>query len=142
MFLQANSNIGGSWEGASLLAPISPNPRPPRILIHSFQHKKNLKSRACSTTTESPGNPPQSSNSIFVITGGAFIAFEQMQNEEKDGSASATFWDLSYELLGGGIPSSSEYKALFAKHGFTDITITFTQEWNEVDIIYARKARK
>ena len=86
-------------------------------------------------------------NSLILIkftcdTGGAFIAFEQMQNEERNGSVSATIWDLSYETLGGGIPTPAECRDLFTKHGFTDITITFTQEWNEVDITYARKTPK
>ena len=65
-----------------------------------------------------------------------------MQNEDKDGSVSATVWDLSYETIHTGIPTPAEYRELFEKHGFNDVTFTFTQDWNETDIIYARKVPK
>ena len=63
-----------------------------------------------------------------------------MQNEDRDGTISATIWDLFNSTFNTSIATPSEYKALLSKHGFSDITFTFTQEWNEYDIIYAKKA--
>ena len=78
----------------------------------------------------------------LYLAGGAVLALEQMQNEEKDGSISATLWDMSYLQLGGGIPTPSEYKALFTKNGFSEVTCTLAQDWNDYDIIFAKKSKK
>ena len=76
------------------------------------------------------------------VAGGAILAFEQMQSEEKDGSISATLWDLVNLGWDASIPTPSEFKALFTKHGFDEIKFTYTQDWDEYDIIYAIKAKK
>ena len=67
------------------------------------------------------------------------MAFEQMQNEDKDGSLSATMWDLSYLQVDGGLLTPSEYTQLFTKHEFEQVTCTLTQDWNDYDIIFAKK---
>ncbi len=72
-------------------------------------------------------------------TGGALLAFEQMQNESRDGSISATLWDVINMSWDTAIPTPTEYNALFSKHGFKDLQFTFTQDWNEYDIILAKK---
>ena len=78
----------------------------------------------------------------YLFAGGAILAFEQMQNEGKDGSVSATLWDLVNLGWDANIPTLSEYKALFTKHGFSEVNFTYTQDWNEYDIIYAKKAKQ
>ena len=67
------------------------------------------------------------------------MALEQMQNEDKDGSLSATMWDMSYVQVDGGLLTPSEYTQLFTKHGFEEVKCTLTQDWNDYDIIYAKK---
>ena len=62
-----------------------------------------------------------------------------MQNEDKDGSLSATMWDMSYLQVDGGLLTPSEYTQLFTKHGFEQATCTLTQDWNDYDIIFAKK---
>ncbi len=76
-----------------------------------------------------------------MSVGGAILAIEQMQSEARDGSVSATLWDVINMVSDVGIPTPSEYRELFTKHGFTDVAFTFTQDWNEYDIILAKKPK-
>ena len=71
--------------------------------------------------------------------GGAVLAFEQMMNEEQDGPVSATIWDLVNLVWNAGIPTPSQYRQIFNHNGFKEVHFTFTQDWNEYDIIYAKK---